>query len=152
MSVITSEVEVKVNPESAFSLAREVEKYPDFMPDVKEVKVLERRDDGYARVSWVGHAKVASIDKLIKWTEEEWWDSENLSSKFELVEGDYKHYRGDWAFEKTNGGTKIRLTVDFDLGLPLVGPMIGKLLDKIMQSNIDGMLEAIKKRAESRKD
>jgi coenzyme Q-binding protein COQ10 len=148
MGVVTSEIEVAVDPQTAFELAREVEKYPDFMPDVDEVKVLERRDDGYTRVSWVGHAKVASIDKLVKWTEEEWWDKDNLTSKFELVEGDYKHYRGDWKFEKSNGGARIKLTVDFDLGLPLIGPMIVKLLDRIMQDNIDGMLKAIKERAE----
>lgn len=151
MGVVTSEIEVAVDPRTAFNLAREVEKYPDFMPDVEEVKVLERRDDGYARVSWVGHAKVASIDKLVKWIEEEWWDSDNLTSKFELVEGDYKHYRGEWNFEGTGNGAVIRMTVDFDLGLPLIGPMIVKLLDKIMQSNIDGMLKAIKERAENAK-
>ena len=39
-------------------------------------------------------------------------------------------------------------TWGFDLGLPLIGPMIVKLLDKIMQDNIDGMLRAIKDRAE----
>ncbi len=149
MGVVFAEVDVSVEPEIAFRIASEVEKYPDFMPDVKEVRVLERRDDGYARTAWVGHAKVASIDKLIRWTEEEWWDEKKLTSRFELLEGDYKHYRGEWAFEPVDGGTRIRLKVDFDLGLPLIGPMIVKLLDKIMQNNIDGMLHAIKNRAES---
>ena len=149
MGVVTSEVDIAVDPETVFRLAREVEKYPDFMPDVEEVKVLERREDGYARVSWIGHAKVASIDKLVRWVEEAWWDSENLTSRFQLVEGDYRHYRGEWTFEPVASSTRIRLTVDFDLGLPLIGPMIVKLLDRVMQNNIDGMLLAIKERAES---
>jgi ribosome-associated toxin RatA of RatAB toxin-antitoxin module len=85
----------------------------------------------------------------VKWTEDEWWNLESLTSTFELVDGDFKHYKGDWAFTPSDSGTKIRMTLDFDLGLPLVGPLIVKLLDKIMQNNIDGMLKAIKERAES---
>jgi len=149
MGVVTSEIDIAVDPISAFRIAREVEKYPDYMPDVEEVKVLERRDDGYSRISWVGHARVGSIDKLVRWVEEAWWDEPTLTSKFEQVEGDYKHYRGDWAFIPLDKGTRIRLTVDFDLGLPLIGPMIVKLLDRVMQNNIDGMLRAIKDRAQS---
>ncbi len=148
MGVITSTIEVSADPLTTFKVASEVETYPDFMPDVKSVKILERRDDGYAKAAWVGHVSLASIDKDIKWTEEEWWDEASLSSKFELVEGDYKHYRGNWAFEDLDGNTKITLTVDYDLGLPLVGALIAKLLDKIMQDNLDGMLGAIKTRVE----
>jgi len=148
MGVVTSEIDVAVDPKTAFRVASELEKFPDFMPDVEEVRVLERRDDGYARVAWVGHARLASIDKTVRWTEESWWDSESLTSRFEQVEGDYKHYRGDWAFTAVPAGTRIRLTVDFDLGLPLIGPMILRLLDNIMQKNIDSMLSAIKNEAE----
>jgi ribosome-associated toxin RatA of RatAB toxin-antitoxin module len=149
MGVVTSEINVSKDPVTVFSIAKEVETYPDYMPDVENVEVIERRDDGYARISWVGHAKVASIDKLVKWTEDEWWDRDTLTSRFELVEGDYKHYKGDWKFTASDSGTIIKLTVDYDLGLPLIGPMIVKLLDNIMQNNLDSMLKAIKEKAEN---
>lgn len=152
MGQVTGITDLCVDIDTAFRIASEVEKYPDFMPDVKSVEVLERRDDGYARVAWVGHVSVASINKEIKWIEEAWWDSATHSSRFELLEGDYKHYRGSWTFESVPGGTRIRLDIDFDLGLPLVGALIARLLDKIMKDNIDGMLRAIKERAESQKD
>ena len=149
MGLVKSEITVKADPVKTFRVAQEVEKYPQFMPDVEEIKVLERRDDGYSRVFWAAHAKVASIDKLVKWVEDEWWHEETLTSRFELVEGDYKHYFGDWTFENSGGGTKITLTVDYDLGLPLIGAMINKLLDRIVQKNLDSMLSAIKTRAEA---
>jgi len=149
MSVVTSVIEIDASPTKTFKTAREIETYPDFMPDVKSVKILERRDDGYSRSEWVGHVSVASIDKDIRWVEDEWWNENELISNFELVEGDFKYYKGDWKFEPLNGATRVTLTVDYDLGLPLVGAIIAKLLDKIMQNNIDGMLSAIKNRVES---
>jgi coenzyme Q-binding protein COQ10 len=148
MGIVISEIDIKSDPEKVFKIASLVEKFPDYMPDVKKVELLERRDDGYSRSSWVALAKIASINKEVKWIEDEWWDSANLSSKFEQVEGDYKHYFGDWAFTKTDDGTHVKLTVDFDLGLPLIGPMIVKLLDNLTRNNLDSMLKAIKERAE----
>ncbi len=149
MGLVTSTIDVNVKPKPVFQVAREVETYPDFMPDVKSIKILERRDDGYMKAEWVGRVQVGSIDRDIHWIEEVWWDQDSLTSHFKMVEGDYKRYKGDWTFSPVDGGTRITLNVDFDLGLPLVGPLIRKLLDKIMKENIDGMLKAIKDRAES---
>ncbi|MFH1676373.1 MAG: SRPBCC family protein [bacterium] len=150
MGLVESEIIVNSDPASVFRIAQEVEKYPDFMPDVESARIIERRDDGYAKVAWVAHAKVASIDKPVKWIEESWWDEKSLSAKFNLLEGDYTKYEGDWEFTAHDGGTKIKLKVDYNLGLPLIGPLIVKLLDRIMQNNLDGMLGAIKKRAEEK--
>ena len=149
MSVVTSEIEIEQKPSITFRVAREVEKYPSFMPNVVSVEVLERREDGYSKVRWVARVQVASLDKQIKWVEEEYWNESELSSRFSLLEGDYTHYRGEWKFIPTERGTHVSLTVDYDLGLPLIGPLIGKLLDKLMKDNLDGMLKAIKERAES---
>jgi coenzyme Q-binding protein COQ10 len=150
MGIVTSTIEVNADPKSTFNVAKEVERYPDYMPSVKAAEVLERRDDGYSKVRWVARAQVASIDKDIKWIEEEWWDEKSLTSRFDLLEGDYTHYKGDWGFTPSNSGTLIRLTIDYNLGLPLIGPLISKLLDKIMLDNLNGMLSAIKQRAEGK--
>lgn len=148
MGIVVSEIDIQADPQVVFDIASQVEKFPDFMPDVKKVELIERRDDGYSRTSWVALAKIASINKEVKWIEDAWWDSEALTSKFEQVEGDYKHYHGDWAFTETESGTQVKLTVDYDLGLPLIGPMIVKLLDNLVRNNLDSMLKAIRDRAE----
>ncbi|MCX6645162.1 MAG: SRPBCC family protein [bacterium] len=148
MGIVISEIDINSDPQKVFKIASQVEKFPDYMPDVKKVELIDRKDDGYSRTSWVALAKIASINNEIKWIEDEWWDSGTLSSKFEQVEGDYKHYHGDWAFTKTADGTHVKLTVDYDLGLPLIGPMIFKLLDNLTRNNLDSMLKAIKERAE----
>ena len=149
MGLVHSTIDLSVDASTAFRIATSVDAFPAFMPDVKSVRVLERRDDGYARVEWVGHVSLGSIDRDIKWVEDEWWDAETLKCKFKLVEGDYKKYSGTWDISPTDRGSRIILTVDFDLGLPLIGPLINKLLDKIMKDNLDGMLKAIKIQAEA---
>ena len=42
MLEVTLETAIAAPPELAYSVAKEVEKYPSFLPDVKEVTVLER--------------------------------------------------------------------------------------------------------------
>lgn len=150
MGLIRAEVIVDAIPEKVFALAQRVEDYPDFMPDVQEVEILKRDDlTGIAHVRWVGKVEIQSIRKLVRWVEESHWNLSNLSADFKLIEGDYKKYGGNWRFEKLGDGkTKLSLEIDFDLGLPLVGPLINKLIDKLMLTNCQGMLDAIKNRVE----
>ena len=148
MGVVVSSVDIHAPVGQVFDLARKVEDFPEFMPDVKTVEVRERREDGYTKTYWEAIASIQKIIKVIRWEEEENWDSENLKCSFAQTKGDYKHYNGGWKFEGTNGSTKVELTIDYDLGLPLIGPLIKKLLDKLMQDNCDSMLSALKKKAE----
>ena len=151
MGVIKAEVLIDAPPSKVFEMARRVEDYPDFMPDVEEVEVLSRDDKtGISRVRWVGKVEIQSIHKKVRWVEEEIWDPNELTGEFSLVKGDYKTYGGNWEFEEVDDDkTRLTLKLDFDLGLPLVGSIINKLLDKIMLTNCQGMLDAIKKRVES---
>ena len=151
MGVIKAEVLVNASPSEVFELAQRVEDYPDFMPDVEEVEILSRDDEtGIARVKWTGKVEIQSIRKKVRWVEEEIWNAKELKGEFSLVEGDYKKYSGNWEFEKLDdSNTRLTLEIDFDLGLPLVGPIINKLLDKLMLTNCQGMLDAIKRRVES---
>ena len=153
MGLVKAQVVVDATREIVFEMARRVEDYPDFMPDVEEVSVLERNDKtGFAKVKWIAKVEVGSISKKVRWVEEERWDPKELKGDFNQLEGDYKFYDGNWRFGTTvDGKTALTLEVDFDLGLPLVGPLINKLLDKLMLNNIQGMLNAIKKRVEEQK-
>lgn len=151
MGIIVSSVKINAPVDEVFALARKVEDFPDFMPDVKTVEVRERRDDGYTKTYWEAIAKIQRIVKVIRWEEEENWDVEKLSCTFAQTRGDYKHYKGGWKFEDAGDATRVELTVDYDLGLPLIGPLIRRLLDKIMKENCDSMLKALKEKAEMKK-
>lgn len=151
MGLVSATITVAAPPETVMAVARRVEDFPEFMPDVTGVTILERDEArGWSRVKWDAKVDVQSIRKPIRWIEDETWNIAERRCDFVLVEGDYKKYDGFWTFEPTpEGGTTITLTTDFDLGLPLVGPLINKLLDKLMRDNCAAMLTAIRDRVEA---
>jgi len=149
MALVSSVIDIQKPAAEVFALASRVEEFPEFMPDVISVDVESREADGSTITRWKARVKVQSINKIVEWSEREMWDAEALSCKYEQVEGDFKVYYGDWSFVTLDSGaTQVTLNVEFDLGIPLVGPLIAKLLNRIMQNNCDGMLKAIKEKAE----
>lgn len=148
MGQVTSKIVVNAPIEKVYNTAREIEKFPQFMPDVVEIKI-EKRDEKETVSYWKAKVQVASLNKFIEWTERDEWDWEKKKCKFELVKGDYKEYSGKWEFNTVQDGTEMIMVIDFDLGIPLIGPLIQKLLDKKMKENCDNMLKAIKNKVES---
>jgi ribosome-associated toxin RatA of RatAB toxin-antitoxin module len=133
--------------EKVYSLARDVERFPEFMSDVKSVKILEQSPDGARVVSeWVGIVK--EFKTTLKWVEEDLWDHAARTCDFQLVRGDYKNYSGRWTFTPVDGGTRFDSVVEFEYDVPLIGPLIRNLITKKMKENVDSMLAAIKKKVE----
>ena len=151
MGIVSAVVNVAAPPEAVMAVAQKVEEFPQFMPDVVGVTILERDEaTGHARVKWDAKVEVQSIRKPIRWVEDEFWKPDERTCEFVQVSGDYKKYSGRWTFApQPDGTTQVTLTTDFDLGLPLVGAIINKLLDKLMRDNCQAMLNAIKARVES---
>ena len=150
MGVIQSTIDIRAALDKVFELAIKVEDFPEFMPDVKKVEVRERRPDGYSRSYWEALASIQNIQKTVRWEEEEQWDYQDHTCKFAQTHGDYKHYHGSWKFIPHGDATKVELNVDYDLGLPLIGAIINKLLDKLMKDNCDAMLKGLKAKAEGK--
>lgn len=148
MPHIENEVVIDAPVESVYALARDVESFPKFMPDVESVVVTERSDDGERTVTdWVG---VASDFKLkVRWTEEDLWDDVARTCRFHQIKGDYQSYGGLWTFTTTDDGrTRFASALDYELEIPLIGPLLKKVVARLMQDNTQRILDAIKARAE----
>lgn len=145
MPGIHSEITVNTPVDVVYSLAKQVERFPDIMPDVESVEVLER--DGQNTIThWVGSIK--QFNRTIQWTEEDEWDDETHTCKFRLKEGDFDKYEGTWKFEETPEGTRVCLDLEYEYNVPLIGAIIKALVRKLMQQNTDQMLAALKQEAE----
>ncbi len=148
MPHIENEVVIDAPLDSVYALAKDVELFPKFMPDVESVVVTERSEDGQRTVTdWVG---VASDFKLkVRWTEEDIWDDAAHTCRFHQLKGDYQSYGGLWTFTQTDEGrTRFASALDYELEIPLIGPLLKKVVARLMQDNTQRILDAIKARAE----
>ena len=145
MPTVTSEITIAAPVERVYDIARDIERFPQFMEDVDEVEILERTEE--RQVSrWA--AAVKEFNRQIKWTEEDFWNAEERSCEFNMLEGDFSEYSGTWSFVPEGEGTKATLVVNYAYNVPLIGALIQSILHKKTQQNCDAMLAAIKAEAE----
>ena len=149
MPHIENSVLINAPLEAVFAAARDQESFPQFMPDVESLTIVERSADGSRTVSdWVA---VASDFKLkVRWTEEDVWDQDAHELRFKQLKGDYTTYGGLWRFmEETPGTTHFHSEIDYELEIPLIGALLKAVVARLMRDNTQKILEAIKSRAES---
>ena len=147
MPRVESAVVINGDLERVYALAKDVESFPEFMPDVKSIRVIERSEDGTRTVcEWVGIVK--EFKTTIKWTEEDIWDDESHTCVFSLVKGDYKQYSGKWTFTDLGGRTRFDSEIEFEYDVPLIGPLIKGMIARKMKENVENMLAAIKSKVE----
>ena len=130
---------------AVYELAKRVEDFPRFMPDLESVTVLERRGDVPTVTEWVGVVE----GRRIHWVEEDAWDDVRHLCRFRQREGDFERYEGVWTFTPEAGGTRTAITVDFEFGIPLIGGLLSALLRVKMKENLDGMLSALRGQLET---
>ena len=148
MPHLDNEVTVDAPLETVYRLAKDVESFSQFMPDVESVAVTERSPDGQRTTTdWVG---VASDFKLkVRWTEQDVWDDAAHTCRFVQTKGDYSAYSGLWTFAtEADGRTKFSSAIDYELEIPLIGPLLKRVVARLMQDNTQKILDAIKTRAE----
>jgi len=142
---VVSTIVINGELEEIFAIARDMEKYPDFMEDVESVTVVERRAEGTI-TDWVSNVEGTPIC----WREEDTFDFENKKILYRLLEGDLDKFEGEWRFARTSAGTEVTLEVDFDFGIPSLTELIGPTLQIKVKDNSDMMLQGMKKRVEGK--
>ena len=145
MPYVECTIDVAAPAAAVYELAKEQERFPEFMPDVETVVVLERHAD-HVVTRW----KTLVEDAPIEWTENDRFDDENLRIDYALIEGDLDTFEGAWTFTEHGGTTRVVLGVEYDFGVPTLAELIGPTLEKKVRENSDMMLAALKAEAESR--
>lgn len=148
MPVIEQSLLVRAPVERVYAVARDVERFPEFMEDLKSLTVLERSDDGNRTVTeWVG--AIREFKMTIRWTQEDVWDPATRRDDFRMLTGDMDSMSGFWRFAERDGGTLFESVVNYEYNVPLIGPMIKALIKKKMTANLDAQMRAIGARAEA---
>lgn len=143
MPYVETSIDIAARAKAIYALAKEMERYPDFMPDVESVKVL-KRDGNVTITRW----KTLVEEAPIEWTEEDIFDDARTRIDYRLIEGDLDKFEGSWTFEERDGKTHVVLGVDYDFGVPTLAELIGPLLHKKVEENSVMMLKALKAKSE----
>ena len=143
MPYVQTEIDIAAPRKAIYELAKDMERYSEFMPDVEYVKIL-RRDGNKTVTRW----KTLVEDAPIEWTEEDIFDDERTRIDYLLTEGDLDKFEGAWTFEERDGMTHVVLGVDYDFGVPTLAELIGPILQKKVEDNSLMMLSALKAKSE----
>jgi coenzyme Q-binding protein COQ10 len=139
MALVEARILINGVREDVYNLAKNMERFPEFMPDVEEVKVLERAGDRTV-TEWT-----TSVEGIpICWTEEDIFDDGGCAISYRLLEGDLDRFEGAWTFQAKDGGTEVVLTVDFDFGMPTLADLLGPILEVKVRENSEMMLSGMK--------
>ncbi len=135
---------VRADRSEIYPILKDMEKYPAFMADLVSVEVIERLDNT-TLTKWV-----SNVDgRIIKWTELDTFDDANMHISYKQTTGDLKKFEGEWILTPLDDGTEIKLTVDFEFGIPMIAGLLNPILKKKVRDNSMNMLTAIKQRMEN---
>ena len=142
---LKEEVEIEASQDVVFKVMLELEKFPEFMEDVKKITIIS--EEGNRRISeWE-----SEIDGLIfKWQEEDIYYPEEYRLTYKLVKGDLDKFEGYWKVIKiSDNKSKLILFLDFDLNIPTLKSLVMPTIKFKVKKNLASMIKAIKNRAES---
>jgi len=122
-----------------YNVVMDFEKYPDFLPEVSDCKVVDEGDDYKDVEMTVNFIKTAKYTIRVRSEKDKkvWW---------ELVEGNlFKKNNGLWEFEAVGSQTQVKysLEVDFKIFVP------GMIAKKAVSVSLPAMLKNFKKRVAS---
>ncbi|MBI4733726.1 MAG: SRPBCC family protein [Rubrobacteridae bacterium] len=118
-----------------FAIISDLERYPEFMDNVKKVEVLQD-DSGQSISRWT-----SELDgRLFKWTERDFVKPEENRIDFDLVEGDLKEYGGFWQLNETESGTSVTFNIYMELGVPMLAMFLNPIITRKLRENVDQML------------
>ena len=140
MPVVSAEASLAAQPQRAYEFLTDMESFPRFMDSVERVTVLERWEGG-SRSDWTVRIKGGRF----RWVEVDRFDPAGPRIEFQQVQGDLRRFQGDWQVIPRGGGATVRLTVDFEFGLPMLAPLLNPVAALAIRSNCASMVEGIEK-------
>ena len=120
--------------------------FPAIMSNVTRVVVTHSGGEGYGESEWFVDIEGAPL----RWKERDRIDPQARRIDFEAFEGDFETFVGSWNLEQPGPRElRIRCSVTYDLGIPVIDEVLGHILEEKMSTNLRAMLLAIRDRLTS---
>ncbi len=139
MPEVKRSVRIDAPVEVVFEVISDYESYPEFLPEVEEIRV-ERSSERSCRV----HYKVRVIKKVEYCVEIE--ADPPTSKRWKMISGGgpMKANSGSWTLEPDGDGTMAHYQLEISFGRLVPG----KIQTKLAEASLPAMLDQFKKRAE----
>jgi coenzyme Q-binding protein COQ10 len=122
---------VRHNAEEMFDLVADVERYPDFVPLCKGLKVRSRKPEADGRETLVADMTVGY--KLIRetFTSRVTLDKPHLKVVVHYVDGPFSRLENVWTFkDETEGeGSRVGFFIDYEFRSRTLGALMGSMFD-----------------------
>ncbi|ABL05689.1 MULTISPECIES: SRPBCC family protein [Mycobacterium] len=138
----TQTIYIDAEPGEVMKAIADIEAYPEWISEYKEVEILEADDDGYPMLARMLMDATIFKDTLIMAYE---WPADRQSLSWTLQSSSLlKALEGSYHLAPKGSGTDVTYELSVDLAIP----MIGMLKRKAERRLIDGALKDLKKRVE----
>ena len=131
MPVFRDERRVRHNAVQMFDLVADVERYPEFVPLCKALRVRSRRTEADGRETLVADMTVGY--KLIRetFTSRVTLDKPNLKLRVEYIDGPFSRLENVWTFKDEPEGDESRVTffIDYEFRNRTLGALMGSMFD-----------------------
>jgi coenzyme Q-binding protein COQ10 len=122
---------VRHNAIAMFDLVADVERYPEFVPLCKGLKVRSRSSEGEGRETLVADMTVGY--KLIRetFTSRVTLDRPNLKVRVEYIDGPFSRLENVWTFkdEPDGEGSRVSFFIDYEFKSRTLGALMGSMFD-----------------------
>lgn len=114
MPVLNKELSLPYRPEQMFELVSDIERYPEFVPWVAALRIIDPNSNG-SILTCTGEALVAFKGFTQTFATHVRSDSEALTVNVSLARGPLKRLENSWRFTSEKAaGCKLNFTVDYE--------------------------------------
>lgn len=139
MAAAEQSIVIDVPRDAFMAVIADYARYPEFLRDMKETRIL-RREDGVADVAFTLHL-VKRIEYTLRLVEDA-----PRGLNWTLVEGDFMRNEGGWTLEDLDG-ERTHATYRIDVAVGVFVP--GSIVNRLVGQTLPDTLRAFKLRAEA---
>jgi ribosome-associated toxin RatA of RatAB toxin-antitoxin module len=119
------------------------ERYPILCEAVQNVAVTEVSPN-----LTVSHWEVTFRAGLLRWTEEDTFDSDALTITFRQLDGDIAVFDGSWQCADTAQGSEVLFSARLDMGIPSLADALEPIAVRTLTDNIVSIVRGLVGEAE----
>lgn len=141
---VKDSIDIDASAHQIFDVATDFESYPDWNPEVKQVRVEERDDEGNpTKVYFEVDARIRTVRYTLGYD----YSSAPESHSWELIDGDVKELRGSYSFDEFDDTTEVIYEIELDPGFPVPGLLRRQGERQLKQAALDKLKQRVESTA-----